>query len=166
MDVFASCLNYQRRRYDKAILDAEVDALSDDFSAVFARAVADALRIPLGRVTVLRIIAGSVIVEFSVDISESEIATLPDSVPGTIIAIGQIGGYAVLSMSPAPTDVQIDPCATGDWSSCTVAGQPVVAVVAIGLGASVVSLVVLRKVCCKKRAKVGSEASDSYAQWN
>eukprot|EP01043_Picozoa_sp_COSAG02_P019919 COSAG02_NODE_971_length_15551_cov_4.415157_13_plen_144_part_00 len=143
-----------------------MDALSDEFSAVFARALADALLIPLERITVLRIIAGSVIVDFTVDISNSEIAALPEGVPGTIIAVGQIGDYALLSISPVPTKVQDDPCATGDRSRCTVAGPPMVAVVAIGLGASVVLLVVLRKVCCKKRAKVGAEASDSYAQWN
>jgi hypothetical protein len=149
-----------------------VDSLSGDFSAVFARAIADALRIPVERVAVIRFFAGSVIVEFSVDISESEVAALPGTVQATVTTTEDIGGYALLSVSPLeaatapPPSTQDDPCAIGDWNSCTVAGQPVVAVVVVGLGASVVLLAVLRKVCCKKRAKVGSSVPGDYAQWN
>lgn len=150
-----------------------MESLSDDFSAVFVRAVSDALRIPVERVTVLRVTAGSVIIDFSVDIKSSEIEALPysssDNVQAAIIATREIGEYALVSVEATavqPADTQNDPCATGDWKSCRVAGQPVVAIAAIGLGVSIVLLLVLRKVCCKKKIKVGSATSDNYEQWN
>lgn len=147
-----------------------MEQLSNDFEVIFTSTVADALGIPYERVTILRIVAGSVIIEFSVRINESEITALTDSgvesVQAAIVEVGAIGGHRVASVQPIAAQDganQNDPCATSDWQSCKVAGQPLWLVAAVGLGASVVLLFVLCKLCCKKRAKVGMS---DYAQWN
>lgn len=161
---------------NKATLDAAVEQLDGDFSALFVHIMSDALGVPLERVTILRIVAGSVIVEFVVDINDSEITELSvsgvDDVQTAIVAVEEIGGYRLVSVKAMAIEehdaTQDDPCAIGDWQSCTVAGQPLVAVAAIGLGATIVLLMVLRKLCCQKRAKVGTQdySTTDYGQWN
>merc|ERR1712046_102786 len=107
---------------------------------------------------------------FSIDSTESEIAALPaessssDRVLNAIVSAGDIGEYTIVSaeaVSVQPLATDDDPCATGD-QSCTIVGQPAVVVLVIGvigLGATAVLLVILRKLCCKKKA-------NGYQEWN
>ena len=53
--------------------------LDEDFSATFQRVMADVLQVPLAQITVVGLRAGSVVVDFLVDISESQLAALPGS---------------------------------------------------------------------------------------
>jgi hypothetical protein len=128
-----------------------VGSLSDDFSAVFVRVVASALRIPAERVTIVGITAGSVIVEFSLDINESEIASLRGSVQATIFATGHIGEYTLVSVSTIhDAETPVAPMTDDGQNN---AGQPIIATVAFGLVATVLLMMILWKVCCKKKVK-------------
>ena len=145
--------------------------LDEDFLATFQRVMVDVLQVPLAQITVVGLRAGSVVVDFLVDISESQLAALPGSdVQGAILVAGEVGGYSLLSVDVAEVEVvEGDPCEAGDWESCTIGGQPLVVVAAAVVGVGVVLLAVLCKACCKKKAKEGMQGgatTSDYAQWN